>query len=637
MTTQDILQRLRGVRGSRGQWTAQCPAHDDARNSLSVSEGQDGRILLKCHAGCCVEDIAGALGLSVKDLFAEDAGGAMGWNDTIAAKPPGRRSPPVVATYTYPNGAQKLRRADKSFVWRRPDGKDGWIWSRKGLPHTLYIAGELAGGGVFVCEGEKDVDNLHAWIGGCAVSGEDGAGPGKWRKEYTEQLKGRAVCIFQDNDAVGRAFAQETAAALYGVASSVKVLDISTVWPEIPEHGDVSDLIAWAGTKEKVRGLLSELIAAAPQWTPDAAPPMVQSGETPETKPLKTISAPELQSADLPPVKYIIEGMLPDGTAIISAASKIGKSWMVLHAGLSIAAGQPFMGHDTEQCGVLYLALEDSLNRLQDRMNKILGSAPAPAQFHFTTEAPTLDTGLLDALDEHLKQHPETRLIIIDTLQKVRGQALPREAAYAQDYREMGVVKAHMDKKGVSVLFVHHNRKMVDADDPFNMISGTNAIMGAADTIWVITKDKRTDNEATLHVTGRDVAQTDTVITFDKDIWTWKPIGAADWIAEQRARLAYNDSPIVKTIKKLLEQSPEKRWDGTASELMEAGKYIARKVLAPTTTKLGHLIKALDAPLLEYDGIIHATTSHGNAGKNHSFYYQDIGFTELPDDEESPW
>ena len=273
MTTQDILQRLRGVRGSRGQWTAQCPAHDDARNRLSVSEGRDGRILLKCHTGCSVEDIAGTLGLSVKDLF-EDAGGTLDWNDTIAAKSPGRRSPPVVATYTYPNGAQKLRRADKSFTWRQPDGKGGWIWSRKGLPHTLYIAGDLgAGGGVFICEGEKDADNVHAWIGGCAVSGEDGAGPGKWHKEYTEQLKGRAVCIFQDNDSVGRAYAQETAAALYGVASSVQVLDISTVWPEIPEHGDVSDLIERAGTKEKACALIAELAAAVPQWTPETAPP----------------------------------------------------------------------------------------------------------------------------------------------------------------------------------------------------------------------------------------------------------------------------------------------------------------------------------------------------------------------------
>ena len=270
-----------------------------------------------------------------------------------------------------------------------------------------------------------------------------------------------------------------------------------------------------------------------------------------EVQPLSITPAPVLQKANLPPVKFLIEGILPDGTSLLTAASKIGKSWMVLDLGLSQAAGGLFMGHQCNQCGVLYLALEDSLHRLQDRMNKILGGKPAPEQFYFATEAPKLDNGLLDTLEDHLKKHPDTRLIIIDTLQKIRGQALPREASYAQDYREMETVKAFMDKRGVSTIFVHHNRKMKDDDDPFNMISGTNGIMGAADTIWTITKAKRTDEEATLHITGRDVEQSDTVIQFNKNTWRWETVGEAGALAEQRAREEYDSSPIVKTIKKL--------------------------------------------------------------------------------------
>lgn len=354
---------------------------------------------------------------------------------------------------------------------------------------------------------------------------------------------------------------------------------------------------------------------------------------------LHIISAPELQVANLPPVRYMVEGMLPEGIGLLSAASKTGKSWMVLSMGLKIAAGEPFMGHQTNQCGVLYLALEDSLSRLQDRMNKILKGRPAPPLFYFTTEAPNLDQGLLATLDDHIQQHPETKLIIIDTLQKIRGPALPREASYAQDYREMGMVKAHMDKKGVSVFFVHHNRKMVDEGDPFNMISGTNGIMGAADTIFVITKDKRADQEATLHITGRDVEQSDTVIQFNKDTWEWDVVGAADWLQEQRERLAYESSPIVKTIKKLLEQSPEHRWDGTCKELLEAGQYIAHTYLAATPQKLGYELRKLDKPLLERDGIIHTTIkTGGNYSHKHCFYYQDFGLLEeLPDDEPVPF
>lgn len=346
-------------------------------------------------------------------------------------------------------------------------------------------------------------------------------------------------------------------------------------------------------------------------------------GPPKEVRPLAVTSARELQAAKLPPVKFLVDGILPDGTCLLTAASKIGKSWMVLDLGLCQAAGRPFLGHDTSKCGVLYLALEDSLNRLQSRMDKILRGAAAPEQFYFTTEAPKLDMGLLETLDGYLKEHPDTSLIIIDTLQKIRGQALPRESGYAQDYREMETVKSFMDKRGVSVLFVHHNRKMRDDDDPFNMISGTNGIMGAADTVWTIAKKSRDAEEATLHITGRDVEQSSTVIRFDKDEWRWRSVGAADWLAEQRARLAYNESPIVKTVKQLLEQSSDGRWDGTAKDLMIAGRFIARAYLAPSPQKLGYAIRDLEKPLFDYDRIVHAVSGRGTGGKKHSFYYQD--------------
>lgn len=154
--------------------------------------------------------------------------------------------------------------------------------------------------------------------------------------------------------------------------------------------------------------------------------------------------------------------------------------------------------------------------------------------------------------------------------------------------------------------------------------------------IWTITKANRADEEATLHVTGRDVAQSDTVIRFDKSSWTWKPMGSADWLAEQRARLAYDGSPIVKTIKKLLDQSPGHRWDGTAKDLMEAGKYIAMAYLATDNQRLGYAIRDLEKPLFDYDGIVHATSkTNGTGGKKHSFYYQDLGqFQDMPEGEQ---
>lgn len=198
-----------------------------------------------------MESIAGAMGLSVKDLF-ED-------------KPRKQEKPQITAIYEYPGGVQKLRYSDKHFGWRRPDGSGGWIWNRQGVRPSLYIAGELTGA-VFICEGEKDADNLHR-VGWNAVSGADGAGAGKWKPEYTEALEGLNICILQDNDEIGKAYALEVAAALHGKAASVQLLDLSQVWPEIPEHGDVSDLLDAFGD-DRACEMISRLISQTPEWEP---------------------------------------------------------------------------------------------------------------------------------------------------------------------------------------------------------------------------------------------------------------------------------------------------------------------------------------------------------------------------------
>ena len=151
---------------------------------------------------------------------------------------------------------------------------------------------------------------------------------------------------------------------------------------------------------------------------------------------LNIISAPDLQKADLPPTQYLIDGFLPVGTSILAAAPKSGKSWFVLLMGLKIAAGEMFLQWQTRQAGVLYLSFEDTLVRLKDRMNKLLNGCPAPLWFNFSTERITLEDGLLELIEEHINKHPETKLIIIDTFQKIRGQSNRGERWYDHDYRE---------------------------------------------------------------------------------------------------------------------------------------------------------------------------------------------------------
>lgn len=351
MDVRDILNRLTGVKGGSGQWYARCPAHDDKHQSLSVSIGQDGRVLLNCHAGCSVENVAAAMGLTVKDLFVD--------------KPKAQERPTITEIYTYPNGAQKLRYSDKHFGWRQPDGKGGWIWNRKGLTRSLYIAGELSGV-MAVAEGEKDADTLHR-LGWDAVSAEDGAGEGKWHSEYTEQLKGRHVLIFQDNDDKGKAFAQETAAALNGSAKSVRVLDLSTVWPDMPEKADVSDMVKSYGD-ERACQLIAELMHNTPEWT--EAPPE----EDPFLSCFKTLGDFEEEEAT-----WLVPGWIPEGQITLMAADGgIGKTTLWCNIIAAISSGRRCIldppEHTREPQRVAFLTTEDSVRKKLRKKLRLAGA-----------------------------------------------------------------------------------------------------------------------------------------------------------------------------------------------------------------------------------------------------------------------
>jgi hypothetical protein len=251
---QNVLSRLRGVRKDGKGWKALCPAHDDRKPSLKVDEAEDGKVLLKCFAGCGTEDIIAAIGLKMSDLYPEPKQRPVD---------PGR----VVATYDYRDASGKLlfqvcRTADKHFFQRRPDSKGGWVNGLGDVKPVLYRLPEVLkavqrGETVFIPEGEKDVDNL-ARLGLAATTAPMGAG--KWRDYYSGWLKDANCVILTDNDDPGRKHAKQVAQSLYGKAASVKVLEL----PGLPAKGDVSDWLAAGGTKEE----LLKLAAEAPAWEP---------------------------------------------------------------------------------------------------------------------------------------------------------------------------------------------------------------------------------------------------------------------------------------------------------------------------------------------------------------------------------
>lgn len=216
---------------------------------------------------------------------------------------------------------------------------------------------------------------------------------------------------------------------------------------------------------------------------------------------LPTVTMAELYDTVYESKPPVIEGLLQNGTYIFAGAPKVGKSFLMAQLAYHVATGQKLWDLEVHQGTVLYLALEDGYERLQRRMYRMFGVEGAE-KLHFAICAKQLGNGLDAQLEKFVREHPDTRLIIIDTLQKVRE--LSGEAySYRDDYQIIGQLKQLADKFGLCLLIVHHTRKSA-ANDEFDRISGTTGIYGCADGAFVLSKENRTDNTATLSIAGRD-------------------------------------------------------------------------------------------------------------------------------------
>ena len=238
----------------------------------------------------------------------------------------------------------------------------------------------------------------------------------------------------------------------------------------------------------------------------------------------KAWTADQLMAAQFPPPKWAVPGLIPEGLSILAGAPKAGKSWLSLNLALGIAAGTPVLGEiETDPGPVLYLALEDTPRRLQNRMGKILGPNPAPRDLTLLTECPTLPAGGVDAIAGWLTAHPAARLVVIDVFAKMRGASPPGVNPYDADYAAMGRAKRLADDFGVAVVLVHHLRKM-GAEDFTAELSGTNGVAGAADTIMSL-KRPRGEADGVLHITGRDVDEAERAMRFDPERGAWTLLG----------------------------------------------------------------------------------------------------------------
>jgi hypothetical protein len=226
---------------------------------------------------------------------------------------------------------------------------------------------------------------------------------------------------------------------------------------------------------------------------------------------------------------------------------------------------------------VLYLALEDTERRLQQRVRQLLcgeedSAGPEPEQLMFVRQWPRLDQGEVQWLDRWLLGHPSARLIIIDTLAKVRPESRPNGSVYAEDYAVLEGLKALADKHHVAILVIHHLRKL-SGEDPLDEMSDTTGLTGVVDNVFVMRRE-RGHNEAILHMTGRDIDEQQLALTFDATTGAWNIVGDTHefQMSEQR-----------REIVELLEtEGPKRAWE-IARDLRKdpsTTRVLLRKMLA---------------------------------------------------------
>lgn len=420
-----ILSKLGRVRKSGKGWSARCPAHEDKEPSLAVSVGEDGRVLLFCHAGCTVDSILAALGLSASDLFADNGQGDR---------------PVEIATYDYVDEDgnvlyQVVRYAPKAFKQRRTDGSGGWTWKLGNTPRVLYrlpavVAAARAGARVYVVEGERDV---HAVERAGEVATTNPGGAGKWRTDYARALKGAEVVVVADRDEPGYKHSEVIARSLDGIASTVVVM-------EAAEGKDAADHLA-AGRD------LSELVPAS-----DVA----RQHLTAKVSALDFHSAASVQMRR---VRFAHEPILPLGQVTLHVgAPGIGKSTTAAWLAAGVSRGS-LSGDLDRPARVVFLTGEDSWDtgikpRLAaaDADMDLVGWLERP-----DGEAPTFPRDVR-ALERFIAAEG-VRLLVLDTVVDFADESMTTDASNLQARRLLMPLKVVAERTGVSVLALTHPNK----------------------------------------------------------------------------------------------------------------------------------------------------------------------------------
>ena len=295
--------------------------------------------------------------------------------------------------------------------------------------------------------------------------------------------------------------------------------------------------------------------------------------------PLITVDGRTLMDRPLEPPNFVVDTLISQGLHILAGSPKVGKSWLALWLAVTVAKGEPVWNMTTKQGTTLYLCLEDSVLRIQNRLFEI--TEDAPSSVHFCTECDLIGQGLEEQVDAFVAAHPDTVLVIVDTLQMVRPI---HDATYANDYRDLSVLKRLADKHGIAILLIHHLRKE-KAEDVFHRISGTTAISGAVDSSFTLVEEKRGSGKARLTCVGRDIEYRELELERSGDnVW--------QLVSDSRTQPELLGDRIVYLLSELMRDRTE--FIGTPTELSEQIDPVGAERISPKKVSR-QILQNLDA------------------------------------------
>jgi hypothetical protein len=263
-----------------------------------------------------------------------------------------------------------------------------------------------------------------------------------------------------------------------------------------------------------------------PEPEPEPVTPVLPPSQNGHGERRTSWTATELLADKFPEPRFAVPGLIPEGLSFFAGAPKLGKSWLALGLGISIASGGRALGSIPVEAGeVLYLALEDSPRRLKERLGVVLDGDRAPDGLHFHTDWPRLGDGGGERVSDWLDAHPDTRMVLIDVFTRIRSPEVRRTDLYRADYDAAAELQALAITRGVAIVAIYHTRK-AEAADFVEMVQGTFGLAAGADTILVARRG-RGEADATLYATGRDISEQELALRFSPEARTWVVLGEA--------------------------------------------------------------------------------------------------------------